>query len=253
MEQTERLKRYREVLSQFGSKTLPFKEFAWNVETVSRAEIQEDLSGLGIELADQLEVSSVQEAVERKLAEDLPKVPQFSRFEHLSTYFPDKVKSQPIAAAALEELHSGLCSPTEQWASTELAVRLNLVDSSARLLCLSAMKEGQRPYPHQIQTVRRFLHDLGGSGIVADEVGLGKTVEAGMIIQEYILRGLVRSWLLLVPASLVEHWKEELEKFFPLTFKEPKNRDEALSEPGILLSIDRAKGKMRQTLLARKW
>src|SRR5690606_24787461 len=45
---------------------------------------------------------------------------------------------------------------------------------------------------------------------LADEVGLGKTIEAGLILKEYMIRGLVRKVLILVPASLVLQWVREL-------------------------------------------
>ncbi len=51
--------------------------------------------------------------------------------------------------------------------------------------------------------------------ILADEVGLGKTIEAGLILKEYMVRGLVKKVLILVPASLVSQWAYELNtKFF---------------------------------------
>ena len=50
---------------------------------------------------------------------------------------------------------------------------------------------------------------------LADEVGLGKTIEAGLILKEYMIRGLVKKVLILVPASLVTQWASELNsKFF---------------------------------------
>ena len=59
------------------------------------------------------------------------------------------------------------------------------------------------PAPHQTDTARRVLFEMSGRAILADEVGLGKTIEAGLILKEYIVRGLVSKVLILVPASLV--------------------------------------------------
>jgi SNF2 family DNA or RNA helicase len=53
--------------------------------------------------------------------------------------------------------------------------------------------------------------------LLADEVGLGKTVEAGMVLKEYLLRGMVESVLVLAPASLVGQWREELETKFDIS------------------------------------
>ena len=56
---------------------------------------------------------------------------------------------------------------------------------------------------------------MNGKAILADEVGLGKTIEAGLILKEYMIRGLVKKVLILVPASLVTQWASELNsKFF---------------------------------------
>ena len=73
---------------------------------------------------------------------------------------------------------------------------------------------GVIPYPHQIKTAERVINEMRGQAILADEVGLGKTIEAGLILKEYMLRGLVRKVLILTPASLLWQWYSELyEKF----------------------------------------
>ena len=51
---------------------------------------------------------------------------------------------------------------------------------------------------------------MDGRAILADEVGLGKTIAAGMILKEYLERGLVKKFLILVPASLGFQWTNEL-------------------------------------------
>lgn len=69
--------------------------------------------------------------------------------------------------------------------------------------------------PHQTETARRVVEDMNGKAILADEVGLGKTIEAGLILKEYMIRGLAKKVLILVPASLVSQWANELnQKFF---------------------------------------
>ncbi|MBS4217168.1 DEAD/DEAH box helicase family protein [Bacillus sp. FJAT-49711] len=71
------------------------------------------------------------------------------------------------------------------------------------------------PLPHQLETARQVVENMNGKAILADEVGLGKTIEAGLIIKEYMIRGLVKKILILVPASLVSQWVSELNtKFF---------------------------------------
>lgn len=60
--------------------------------------------------------------------------------------------------------------------------------------------------------MRRVIDDMNGKAILADEVGLGKTIEAGMILKEYIDRGIVEKFLILVPASLGFQWTNEMVK-----------------------------------------
>jgi SNF2 family DNA or RNA helicase len=50
-----------------------------------------------------------------------------------------------------------------------------------------------------------------------DEVGLGKTIEAGLVIKEYLARNIVQRLMVVTPASLVEQWREELAVKFGLT------------------------------------
>ncbi|RWR15106.1 DEAD/DEAH box helicase [Siminovitchia fortis] len=68
--------------------------------------------------------------------------------------------------------------------------------------------------PHQKETAARVIEDMNGKAILADEVGLGKTIEAGLVLKEYMIRGLVKRALILVPASLVSQWTFELNSKF---------------------------------------
>ncbi|TSB44716.1 DEAD/DEAH box helicase [Alkalicoccobacillus porphyridii] len=71
-----------------------------------------------------------------------------------------------------------------------------------------------KPYPHQLETAKTVIEEMNGKAILADEVGLGKTIEAGLILKEYMIRGLVKKVLILVPASLVSQWAVELNSKF---------------------------------------
>ena len=101
----------------------------------------------------------------------------------------------------------------------QTADELSLTHGFSELLCVSHLAErwqqvGVIPYPHQIKTAEKVLREMRGQAILADEVGLGKTIEAGIILKEYLLRGLVKRALILVPASLCWQWYQELyEKF----------------------------------------
>jgi superfamily II DNA or RNA helicase len=66
------------------------------------------------------------------------------------------------------------------------------------------------PWPHQLRTVREVVRRFPESFLFCDEVGLGKTVEAGLALRQLAISGRVRRALLLVPKSLLKQWQEEL-------------------------------------------
>jgi len=99
----------------------------------------------------------------------------------------------------------------------ERLAHLGLAQGFDELLCLPHLT-GVQPLSHQIETVRKVLKQFRGRVLLADEVGLGKTIEAGMVLKEYALRGMAESSLVLTPASLVGQWREELQTKFGLTF-----------------------------------
>ena len=70
------------------------------------------------------------------------------------------------------------------------------------------------PFDYQLQAARSALRRMRGRAILADEVGLGKTIEAGLILVELRLRGLADRTLVITPAGLVTQWQEELERKF---------------------------------------
>ncbi len=78
------------------------------------------------------------------------------------------------------------------------------------------------PYCHiqkldyQIRTALRVLGPFRGRALLSDEVGLGKTIEAGLVIKEYLTRGMIKRFLVLTVPSLVDQWEEELQEKFDL-------------------------------------
>ncbi|MHB8322844.1 MAG: SNF2-related protein [Candidatus Dormibacteria bacterium] len=75
---------------------------------------------------------------------------------------------------------------------------------------------GVEPLPHQIAIAKKVVATYPRSYILADEVGLGKTIEAGLIIRELLLCGRASRILILVPASVIRQWQEELDEKFSL-------------------------------------
>ena len=105
----------------------------------------------------------------------------------------------------------------ERWFGLrERFAHLGLAQGFDELLCVSHLNQIES-FWYQTETVRKVLKQFRGRVLLADEVGLGKTVEAGMVLKEYILRGMVQRALVLVPASLVGQWREELQSKFGIT------------------------------------
>lgn len=71
---------------------------------------------------------------------------------------------------------------------------------------------GVEPLPHQTAIARRALDEFPRSFLFADEVGLGKTIEVGLVIRELLVSGRAERILILVPASVMRQWQEELDE-----------------------------------------
>jgi superfamily II DNA or RNA helicase len=128
------------------------------------------------------------------------------------------------------------------------AYKLSFRGSYDQLLCLSTLRNVESLW-HQEETARKVMKTFRGRAILADEVGLGKTVEAGIILKEYLTRGLVRTVLVLVPSSLVFQWQEELRNKFGLPFVSSQDSllredpDRFWAEPFLLVSLQTARVK----------
>ncbi|WP_435547975.1 SNF2-related protein [Desulfobacterium sp. N47] len=123
--------------------------------------------------------------------------------------------------------------------------RIRFMDSFENLICLPSLK-GIQSFWYQEETARKVLKTFRGRALLSDEVGLGKTIEAGIVLKEYIQRGMVKTALVLTPNPLVSQWREELSVKFGLDFPstddpEYKNSDDFWDSPFILASINQAK------------
>jgi len=137
----------------------------------------------------------------------------------------------------------------------ELA-RLSLAEGFDELLCLPTLRDVEAHW-YQIETVRKVLKQYRGRVLLADEVGLGKTIEAGMVVKEYMLRGMVERMLILVPASLVGQWREEMAGKFGIdcaTTHDPlfkSDPDAFWAAPRVIASIAAARRREQAERLAR--
>lgn len=95
--------------------------------------------------------------------------------------------------------------------------------------------------PHQPEGALKILRDFNGTALLADEVGLGKTITTGIILKECILRGFVKKALILTPPSLVDQWVSELKEKFELDFKIIETESDWNNTKFAIASIDRVK------------
>ncbi len=80
-------------------------------------------------------------------------------------------------------------------------------------------------YPHQFKPLLKFLDHPAKRLLIADDVGLGKTIEAGYILRELEAQQVVEKVLILVPARLLPKWKRELQTRFEETFEVVRGSD----------------------------
>jgi SNF2 family DNA or RNA helicase len=139
------------------------------------------------------------------------------------------------------------------WRLNGEAHRISLVDGFDRLLAWPVL-QGVTRYDHQERTALRVLREMRGRGILADEVGLGKTIEAGLVLKEYAVRGLVQRALVLTPAALTDQWREEMETKFSMPFSVLRSVRDWDRKPFLIASMDTAKREPhRSSAQARPW
>jgi superfamily II DNA or RNA helicase len=112
----------------------------------------------------------------------------------------------PVSAEAKE-------AAERLWLAVE-AEELPLLESAAMLTSAKVDL-----LPHQIVLVHRIANAHPRRFLIADEVGLGKTIEAALILRELASRGELARALMIVPAGLVENWRRELNDVFHLDFE----------------------------------
>ena len=136
------------------------------------------------------------------------------------------------------------------------AERFTVVRGFDKLLSMQ-MARGLISYQYQIESALKVLNRFRGRAMLCDEVGLGKTIEAGIILSEYVLRGLVRTVLILTPPSLTTQWQDEMASKFNMEFI--LNQDENFRAmgteawgqfPRIIASINFARRKEHAEVLA---
>ncbi len=97
-------------------------------------------------------------------------------------------------------------------------LRWNCVTATDAKLFQSPFRAGIQVKSYQLEPLRKALEMPRVNMFIADDVGLGKTIEAGLILREMLMRQKVRRCVICVPPSVVRQWHDEMEQRFGLTF-----------------------------------
>jgi len=102
---------------------------------------------------------------------------------------------------------------------TYVAAAARVADALTQDVLLAPIESSVIPLPHQIRALSRAISSDRIRYLLADEVGLGKTIEAGLIMRELKLRGLVARTLIIAPKGLIMQWVAEMETHFGEDFR----------------------------------
>jgi superfamily II DNA or RNA helicase len=127
-------------------------------------------------------------------------------------WLPGRDSVVRIPASRLKSLESaGTGSPDD---IAYIAAAARVADALTQDVLLAPIESSVIPLPHQIRALSRAIANDRVRYLLADEVGLGKTIEAGLIMRELKLRGLVKRTLVIAPKGLVSQWVAEMRTHF---------------------------------------
>ncbi len=125
---------------------------------------------------------------------------------------------RPIDSGQDPEIQSHRISYIAAAAKVAELLEGNSGDHEGHVL-LAPMESNVIPLPHQIQALSRAISQDRVRYLLADEVGLGKTIEAGLIMRELKIRGLVRRTLVVSPKGIATQWVAEMQTHFNEQFR----------------------------------
>src|SRR5947207_14898443 len=130
-----------------------------------------------------------------------------------------ELDAQVITDEAWDEIAKRGFDPADRFAAYLNTLRWNCVTSTDPNLLQSPFRAGIRLDTYQLEPLRKALRLPRVNLFIADDVGLGKTIEAGLIARELLLRKKVREIVVASPPSMLLQWQEELEQRFGLLFQ----------------------------------
>jgi SNF2 family DNA or RNA helicase/vacuolar-type H+-ATPase subunit H len=142
-----------------------------------------------------------------------------SQGEALTAYWDYELDRRILAEEGWQDLaKKGFDSP-RYFSAFLHTLRWNCVTATDPDLFQSPFRAGIKIDAYQMEPLRKALRLPRVNLFIADDTGLGKTIEAGLIARELLLRKKVKSIVVAAPASVLEQWKGELEDRFGLIFE----------------------------------
>lgn len=123
-----------------------------------------------------------------------------------------------IVRASWDKLGKRNFDAPSRFAAYLHALRWNCVTATTPRLFQAPWRAGIEVMAYQLEPLRKALRLPRVNLFIADDVGLGKTIEAGLVVREMLMRQRVRRVVVIAPPSVVVQWREELEQRFGLTF-----------------------------------
>ncbi|MFG2137819.1 DISARM system SNF2-like helicase DrmD [Streptomyces sp. NPDC048650] len=123
-----------------------------------------------------------------------------------------------LPAGSLPDAANGSYDSPNRLAAFLDAVRWSAVASADAKTLQAPFRSGVAVEPYQLEPVSRAVGAPRVNLLLADDVGLGKTIEAGLVVQELLLRGRARRTMVVCPAGLTLKWRDEMAEKFGLEF-----------------------------------
>ncbi len=137
----------------------------------------------------------------------------------LEVLWQRELDAQIVTEEAWDSIASRGFDPPQRFAAYMNTLRWNCVTSTDPNLLQSPFRAGIRLDPYQLEPLRKALRLPRVNLFIADDVGLGKTIEAGLIARELLLRKKVREIIVACPPSMLLQWRDELDTRFGLLFE----------------------------------
>jgi hypothetical protein len=137
----------------------------------------------------------------------------------LEVLWENEIDAEPLNAEAWDAIAKRGFDEPKLFSAYLHTLRWNCVTATDPRLFQSPFRAGIRLDAYQLEPLRKALLLPRVNLFIADDVGLGKTIEAGLIARELLLRKKVREIVVSCPPSMLLQWKEELESRFGLVFE----------------------------------